>query len=369
MALLAILITTILQYFTERGEFLVVPDQWIALYWDLMSKRLINLDWRIGLLLLLLPLWLSLALLQLGAAHLLQGFCKFAVVLTVLLATVRLFNCQRLLEEYHHLQAKGDEHDRQNFVAQLSHKWLLAHERENYTQVEQCNSCASSTATDNKLAYFIIISLFKNWLVGIFWFILAGIYGVVSYWLWRELAKLIQNRIQSQNSSATDNDTPGDDNTPGASDLERDISVTADDCANADNDADDNPELEKDLSYSQQFQQQYLAGLTYLLYWAEFIPARLWALGYALVGEFVAVFDWLMTHLWQQLPNEQLVYGCSRLALGTHSAHSNDNNNTVDAADDATDTTAIETQSLLQTVRLQNRLLIFAGLLAIFMLI
>lgn len=58
--------------------------------------------------------------------------------------------------------------------------------------------------------------------------------------------------------------------------------------------------LRQDLILSQQEKgkefSSYQQNLTKWLYYLEFVPLRLWALGYALVGDFIPAFDYLMSH-------------------------------------------------------------------------
>ncbi len=279
----------------------------ISRYWRLVSGYLSNVGWQVGLVCAVLPLLLGLLLVQLVSTYLLHGLLNFAIVLLVLLLTLRVRNYSRVLAAYSKALAEQDWQSGSKLAFEL-------------TEGVQADDFARANL---QLGRWVSMDLFRGWFVGLFWFGVLGVYGATTYWLWRRLAIELSKR----------------------DDQER---------------------------------QGYLEGLYRYLYWAEYLPVRLWTAGYALVGEFVPTFDWLMEELWGDLPSDQMVVQGSLLALGSvaSSEPASVDNSDLHYSEETAEAIS-EGDSLLelqQIVRLNSRLfaiwlvlLVVSGLLGVLM--
>jgi membrane protein required for beta-lactamase induction len=227
MLLIAILLCLVLQRFANIGDLFQIT--WFKIYLNYLSRRLIKLDDRLMILVIIVPVLLSLALLHLMLTWSFFGLFDLLLSVIILLFCIDARDLRRGLTAYFNALKQSDIHTASKEISNFIEGYMT----ENTTEIQRI------------VTRTILLRSFEQIFAGLFWFIVFGTYGIITY----HLITLLRRHALSVNSNYD--------------------------------------ELEKLTTKIQSI--------------LEWLPSRLLGFTYALAGHFNKSFNYCVKHLWSSL--------------------------------------------------------------------
>lgn len=174
MILIAILFCLALQRFANLGGFF--NSSWFEVYLKSLNQWIVKLNEWLAILLVIVPVLLFIAIVQFILAGRLFGLFNLIFATLILFLCIDARDLKNKLAPYFMNLEKGDAHAATNavndFIADVS---------------------GSTTELNRTVTKAILISSFEKIFTGLFWFMLFGPYGVITYTL---IALLHKNALK-----------------------------------------------------------------------------------------------------------------------------------------------------------------------------
>lgn len=222
--------------------------------------------------------------------HLLDNRLLTLVVNTlVLLVGIGCWHYRQLYKQYLNAQERGDEEAAYLAMQQIRHD--------------------SRSDIDSSNGLTLVWLNFRYYAAVVFWFLVLGAFGVITYALLRHLNEQTQTEgaepvAASSDTFAATDDALAETETGAASTAD---AVTVDEPVVFAETAADTPDSSAAVAKKD--------ALSCMLHWADWFPARLFGLGFALVGHFSRASNALLGHFLDfTASNEQVVKDVARAA-------------------------------------------------------
>lgn len=188
---------------------------------------------------------------------------------------------------------------------QLYKQFLNAQDRGDdeaaYLSMQQIRTDSRSTVDDSNGLLLVWLN-FRYYAAVVFWFLVLGVFGVVTYALLRylnEQGSVVSAATDAHQAEPTDDSAMADKHSASESNAfegSADDSMASSAFANADAETQAEPSIATTKD-----------AVHYLLHWADWFPARLFGLGFALVGYFSRASNALLSYFLDFTANNQQV--------------------------------------------------------------